>query len=149
MALFEYNDPAFAGMKADSGDDRVETFACGSDPVGFGLVLTSADRKKVAAGGTDDVVGISLHSHVISPDGYKECDAVSVMTRGHVWAKVGGLGTATNGEQVCFDETDGTVTDADSSTYPNVPNAVFRSSDIKLKDTTKIALVELHNPFAQ
>lgn len=140
-------DVGFPGMKADAGDDRVETFPVGAAGVGFGVVVgTAADGTLVAGAGTR-VRGISVHSHavrgvVVDGDtvGYAATEACSVMTRGHIWAAA--TGTVTVDGPVSFGA-DGRVSDAGTA----LPNAMFRGPAISTAYGT-IALVELHAPFA-
>jgi hypothetical protein len=138
-------DPGFAGMKADSGDDRVESFAVGIATLGFGLVVASAAAGSDVVGlpgAGSKVRGISLHSHAIPGPAYVLHDCVSVMTRGLVWAKV--TGAATKDGPVSF-QPDGTVGDAAGTL---LPNAVFRSGKVATADGD-IAVVELHAPFSE
>ena len=77
-------EPAFAGMKADSGDDRVESYATAA-ALDFGVVVTDANGA-VTAGGVG--AGITVHSHAVQGDKYPAQSCVSVMVQGNVWAKV-------------------------------------------------------------
>lgn len=143
--MFDYNDIAFCGMKADSGYDRVESFAA-SGEVGFGVIVTAdGPGVKVQAGGTGKVRGGSVHSHTVSLDGYQDKDAVSVMTRGLLWCRVKEGETVTEDGPVAYDPATGHVLDYDTDNA--VPNAVFRSSNESSK-CGDIALVEFHHPFA-
>src|SRR6187399_3121255 len=87
-----YLNPAYAGMKGDSMDDNVDTFACGVAPIGFGLVVTrtASGLLTVLAGGPAPLLaGVALHDHIIAAKGgYTQYDAVSVMNRGKVWCQV-------------------------------------------------------------
>lgn len=127
--------PAFAGMKADAGFDRVETFAA-AGALAFGVAV-SETAGKVAAGNTT-VRGVSVHSHTVTGAGYQECDAVSVMTRGLVWMR---CIDAVNGSAVKIGA-DGV---ASAATGATLKNAAFRSDAVDV-DGGKIAIVELHNP---
>lgn len=146
MATYDdYMDRAFAGMKGDSGNDRVETFAASGD-IPFGVVVTSAAGSlSASAGGSGDIRGISLHSHAVKGDAYAEGDAVSTMTRGLCWAKVDGSQAVTQDGAVYFAAADGTVSDL--ITGIALPNAVFRSGKVTVAGGD-IALVELDHPFA-
>jgi hypothetical protein len=89
MAQYDLSIPtAFAGLKADSGDDRVESYAA-SETISFG--------RAVAASGTDPVNvvdlcdstaqtfrGISLHIHN-EAGYYASTDTVAVLRQGVVW----------------------------------------------------------------
>ena len=149
-----YLQPAFAGMKGDSMDDNVDTFACGVDPFGFGLVVsrTAPHLLTVMMGGANPV-GIALHDHLIgSRLQYHQYDAVSVLTRGRAWCQVapGAEAPIDDGIYVGFDPATGMV---NSTGGTALPNAVFRSKAIAVYDitytlTTNIALVEMHYPLA-
>lgn len=144
-----YQTRAFAGMKADSGDDRVESFPVGTAGLAIGVVAgTDASGVLVAGPGTK-VRGISLHSHTITGAGYVQYDCASVMTRGLVWAKVTAAGAVTEDGPVKF-AADGTVSNAGANT---LNNAVFRSGIVAVTDpagvSSNVALVELHNPFSE
>lgn len=147
-----YMAPAFIGMKADSMDDNVDTFACGASNVNLGVAVkrTAASALTVTNGGDAALcVGIALHDHIVGFYGsYRQYDAVSVLTRGRAWVAVSsGAGVA-----------DGVIAKADASTGQfnttgvPVPNAVFRSAAIALLNvdgvtTTLGAVVELHSPW--
>lgn len=133
---------AVAGMKADAGFDRVESFAAAS-AIGFGLLIgVDANGAAVPGGGTR-LAGISLQDHT-KPGGYSQYDMVSTMTKGLVWAQVSDGGAVTNGGPVQY-AANGTVGNAAGTA---IPNAVFRSDAETLQDGTVIAKVELAAPFA-
>lgn len=141
----DYMLPAFAGMKVDSGDDRVESFPAAGD-VAVGVVCgTNASGLLVAGPGTK-VRGVSLHTATLPYDRYHyvEGDSVSTMTRGLVWARVTAAGTVTEDGPVKF-AADGTVSDGGANT---LNNAVFRSGIVTGPNGQQIARVELHNPFS-
>lgn len=133
---------AFAGMKADSGDDRVESFPVGASGLAFGVVTGTDATDVLVAGAGTKVRGISVHSHAAGVrDGkYAATECASVMTRGLVWAKA--TGTVTEDGPVSFSAA-GVVSDTGTA----LANAVFRSGKITVSGGD-IALVELHNPFA-
>lgn len=133
---------AFAGMKADAGFDRVESFPAAGN-IGFGCVCGVNASNQVVAGAGTRIAGIALHSHTIR-DQYTQYDEVSVMTRGLVWAPVVDGGAVTDGGPVQFDST-GAVGDAAGTVYPN---AVFRGDAVTRNDGVVIACVELHSPTA-
>lgn len=158
MADFEMQI-AMPGMKADSGFDRVESFAA-SEHVPFGVVVVDDGGVKVKPG-AEPARGIALHSHAVithADGGYKATDAVSTMTRGLCWARVtvnSGTTTPTNGvtkDGPVYVSDDGTVGDDEGTpALDELPNAVFRSGAETVTingKTSVIALVELHNPFA-
>lgn len=145
MIYDEMMGNAFAGMKADTRDDVVETFAA-ENAIPFGVVVTIGTKtNQVKLGGTKPV-GVALHTHTkaIGAD-YVQFDAVSVLTRGLVWCKVKGSDAVTERGAVKFDAATGEVSDAAATTFPN---AVFRSGVVQTAKYGKIALVELHSPLA-
>lgn len=92
---------AFAGMKADAGDDDVlSRLAEVAIPFGKLVILgTDKDRQCKLPGASGDVttaglqLGVSLQSHAMeqnsaSPAQYDVKDAVSVMHKGRVYVKV-------------------------------------------------------------
>lgn len=136
-------DKARAGMKADAGFDRVESFPAAGD-VRFGHVCgVNADGAVVEGAGTR-IAGVALHTHT-KIDNYAQYDDVSVLTRGLVWCVVVGGGAVTEGGAVEFDAA-GAVRDASAGTA--YPNAVFRSGAETMGDGTVLACVELHSPTA-
>lgn len=144
MTMYEnYQDVAFAGMKVDSGDDRVESFpVAGNLPIGV-VTGTDAQGRLVPGPGTK-VRGITLQSHTITAQTYVQYDCASVMTRGLVWARVTPAAAVTKDGPVKF-AADGTVSDAGANA---LPNAVFRSAKVTTSDGVEIVAVELHNPFS-
>lgn len=138
-------DIAFAGMKADAGDDRVESFPVGAATLAYGVVTgTDANGLLVAGPGTK-VRGITLHSHAVPGATYVKTECASVMARGLVWARVTTSGAVTDGGAVKF-AADGTVANAGANT---LNNAVFRSGKVSTAAFGDIALVELHSPFSE
>ena len=147
-----YMAPAFIGMKADSMDDNVDTFAASAAiNVGIAVQRTAAGAITVKAGAASAAlfVGVSLHDHVIGYTGnYRQYDAVSTLTRGRVWvavddptAIVDGAACKVTAATGAFNTT-GTIA---------ITNAVFRSGPIDLLNVdwttfTKGAVVELHYP---
>lgn len=138
--------PGFAGMKVDSGDDRVESFPVGAAGLGLGLVCgTDANGVLVPGAGTK-IRGVSLHSHfaMTGQNAYLQYDCASTMTRGLAWCRVTTGGTVTKDGPVSF-AADGTVSDAGTA----LPNAIFRSEAITITSPDQVIVaVELHNPFA-
>lgn len=145
MAMYDDQmDRAFAGMKADSGDDRVESFPVGAAGLGFGLVAGTDGTGVLVPGAGTKVRGVSVHSHAagVREGKYSATESASMMTRGLVWAVVTPAGAVTEDGPVSF-AADGTVADAGTA----LTNAVFRSGLIAVAGGN-VALVELHNPFA-
>lgn len=148
-----YMAPAFVGMKEDSMDDNVDTFAAGPSTVAIGVAV-----KRTAAGaititnGADTAlgVGVALHDHIAGyNNGYLTTQAVSVLTRGRAWVALS-VGTGVVDGAKCFaDATTGKF--STTGTEVAVTNAVFRTAAISLLNadgttTTLAAAVELHNP---
>lgn len=131
---------AFAGMKADAGFDRVESFPAGGD-VPFGVVLTADDDDIVAAGGDGRIVGLSLHTHT-RPNAYQQYDCISILTRGWAWAVVADGQDVTKGGAVQFNA-DGEVGDSAGTSYPN---ALFKGDAYTTPSGDVIVEVELHAP---
>lgn len=155
---------AFVGMKVDTMNDNVESWPADSEIL-FGCVCTFGDggvggrgTRKVSSANNPPgpIAGIALHDHVIGAfgPGYKQYDAVSVLTRGRVWAAVDESGAATvqEGEPVAFMADTGMVTVGTGGLA--YPFATFRSKAIQIPpvwpSTTLgkclIAIVELHYP---
>ncbi len=102
MAIYDDQmEIAFPGMKADSGDDRVETFPAGI-AVPFGRIVVTNPAVTTKAHATDNppaflpaaiagqrARGVALHSHTVvnTPEGYALYDCMSVMTRGLAWVE--------------------------------------------------------------
>lgn len=142
MAMYDdYLDPAFAGMKADSGFDRVESYAVAADGLTAGVIVGIDANGAAVAGKGTKAVGVVIHSHTpLIP--YKQGDCVSVMTRGLCWVKVAAGKTVAKGEAVKFDAA-GLL---DNSADDVLKNAVIR--DVKSVAGGKIACIELHAPTA-
>lgn len=145
---------AFAGMKADSMDDNVDTFACGATAIGFGLVVsrTAAGAMTVAPGLATLHVGVALHDHLIaSRGGYTQYDAVSVLTRGRAWCVLSDTTGVVDGAAVMVETTTGKVNQAGTTGFTALTNAVFRSAPASVFDmlggaAVNVAVVELHYP---
>lgn len=131
---------AFAGMKADTGNDRVETFAA-ETAIPFGTIVTVGTKPNQAKLGGTVAAGIALHSHTVVKQ-YQQYDAVSVMTRGLAWCAVKGEESVTERGAVQYDATTGLVS---NSAGTALTNAIFRSGVVSTP-FGKIALVELHAP---
>jgi len=149
-----YMAPAFVGMKEDSMDDNVDTFAAavagGQVDIGVAVQRTGATAMTIKNGASATLgVGVSLHDHVIGYlGGYPDKYPVSVLTRGRAWVRVSdGTGVV-----------DGAIAKADAvtgqfnTTGVVVTNAMFRSLAYSLLNadgvtTTLAAVVELHSPF--
>lgn len=156
-----YQAPAFVGMKEDSMDDNVDTFAAGGD-VGVGIAVkrTGASAMTVQPGAAAGLtVGVSLADQITNywgtwpqlyaapTTGYKSTMAVSVLTRGRAWVAVSSGTGVVDGAAACADPATGQF----NTTGTPVTNAVFRSQAIALYNadftsSTLAAVVELHNP---
>lgn len=158
---------AFNGMKVDSMDDNVESWPA-EGQILFGCVCNFASAgvggrgfRKVSVNNTPvgPVAGIALHDHVIGAygPGYKLYDAVSVLTRGRVWALVDTSAPAPiqEGEPVTYMPATGMVTTGAAGGALVLPNATFRSKAISIPPVWPsntlgaciIAQVELHYPM--
>lgn len=134
-------NPAFAGMKADLGDDRVETFAAAAE-IPFGAVVGLTSDGSIERGQQNGAVGIAVHSHACGTQ-YAAGDAVSVMTRGHVWALCADADRSQPYDAAKFNAQG----EIDSTASDELKGAVVR--DVKtLPNGKKIALVECHAPQA-
>lgn len=152
-----YNAPYFfaqaiPGLIADSTDVKnVDTFACGATAIGFGLVCSrnGAASMTVVPGGALPV-GISVHDHLIaSRGGYIQYDAVSVLSRGRIWAALLNTTGILDGAPVFFDAATGKVNTTGSGTA--IPKAVFRSAPASIFDllggaAVNVAIVEFNYP---
>lgn len=152
-----YQPQAFVGMKADSMDDNVDTFACDTNPINFGRVVsrTAAGSNKIQQGGSVNIVGVSVHDHIVGSRGsFQQYDAVNVLTRGRVWAEVSSATGVDDGVVCQFNAADGKFVGTGTATA--LPHAVFRSKAINVPDsnylweggtmTALAAVVELHYP---
>jgi hypothetical protein len=150
-----YMPQAFVGMKADSMFDNVDTHPCGEEPIDFGVVVgkVSADTNGIGPGAGIRVVGIAIHDHLVgSRERFHHFDAVNVLTRGRVWAKVkeGEEDNIADGDPVHFDPETGEV----GASGTPMSNAVFRSKHIVVPPVWPhatlgsglAAVVELHYP---
>ena len=82
---YDKKEIAFAGMKADSGDNRVESFATATSmPVGR-VVTGNYTDDTITLGGTG--TGITVHTW-LKDGGYSPRDCVGVMVDGVIWAEV-------------------------------------------------------------
>jgi len=96
MSQLSYNidqPEAFAGLKADAGFDRVESFLA-EGAIGFGLGLiegTDERQVKIPTSTGSTVRGISLHQQVEQTESgvaeYLDEEAVSVIRQGVVWMR--------------------------------------------------------------
>ena len=138
MAYGDKKDIGFAGMKADSGDDRVESYAA-AGAIPFGRVATANFAAgTVAIGGTG--TGITVHTHV-KPDGYKDKDNAGIMVFGNIWAEIKKGDAVTAGSKVKFEASTGLI----ASVGSDLKGAIIVAVET-LKDGSKIAHVQLNNP---
>ena len=129
---------AFAGMKSDSGDDRVESYAA-AGAIPFGRVATANYAAgTVAIGGTG--TGITVHTHV-KPNGYQDKDNAGIMVFGNIWAAIKTGETVTAGSKVKFEALTGLI----AATGADLKGAIIVAVET-LKDGSKIAQVQLNNP---
>ena len=109
MAYGDKKAIAFAGMKADSGDDRVESFATATSMAVGRVVTGNYTDDTITLGGTG--TGITVHTW-IKPSGYNPKDCVGVMVDGVVWAEVKPLENPVVGSAAKFDAASGMITGA-------------------------------------
>ena len=134
-------DKAIAGMKADAGFDRVESFPAG-EAIPFGVAVGKAADGSIKPGKADAIAGVALHTHT-RMNGYDKFDTVSVLTRGLAWVLA--TGTVTEGGAA---EITAAGVFQDANAGDAYPNAVFRSGKETMSDETELVLVELHSPLA-
>lgn len=153
MPVYNYFDPGFPGMKADSGDDRVESFPVKAPGLAFGVICGTDATGALVPGPGTKVRGGTIHSHAVrgqynATTGQREyaaTECASVMTRGLAWMRVTAAGAVTADGPVSF-AADGTVANAGANL---LANAVFRSAKVTTEDGIDIAVVEFHNPFSE
>jgi hypothetical protein len=154
-----YNAPYFfaqaiPGLIADSTMVKnVDSWACDVTNIQFGVVCSrsAAASMKVVPGGTLPV-GISVHDHLIaSRGGYTQYDAVSVLSRGRIWAKCDATLTGiVDGAPLYFVPATGAVS-ATATGNTAIPKAVFRSAPASIFDmlggaAVNVAVVEFNYP---
>ena len=138
MAYGNKKDIGFAGMKADSGDDRVESYAA-AGAIPFGRVATTNFAAgTVAIGGAG--TGITVHTYV-KPNGYQDKDNAGIMVFGNIWAAIKTGETVTAGSKVKFEASTGLI----AATGADLKGAIIVAVET-LKDGSKIAQVQLNNP---
>lgn len=138
MAYGDKKDIGFAGMKADSGDDRVESYAA-AGAIPFGRVATANYAAgTVAIGGTG--TGITVHTYV-KPNGYQVKDNAGIMVFGNIWAAIKTGDAVTAGSKVKFEASTGLI----ASIGADLKGAIIVAVET-LKDGSKIAQVQLNNP---
>ena len=138
MAYGDKKDIGFAGMKADSGDDRVESYAAvGAIPLGR-VATANYAAGTVAIGGAG--TGITVHTYV-KPNGYQDKDNAGIMVFGNIWAAIKTGETVTAGSKVKFEASTGLI----AATGADLKGAIIVAVET-LKDGSKIAQVQLNNP---
>lgn len=135
--------PCFAGMKADSGDDRVETFPAAA-AIPFGAIVGVKANGTIEKGKQTRAIGVAVHSHAVAnkEGGYVQYDAVSVMSRGLVWA----LAATADASQVYDAVKFNANGEVDSTASETLKGALVR--DVKIVNGKRIILVECHAPTA-
>lgn len=123
--------PAFAGMKADAGNDRVDSYPAASD-LAFGVIVGKKADGTVDKGKQTKALGIALHDHL---GVIKATDAVSVMTQGVAWVKVKSGVTAVEGA-VKYDANG----EIDTASTEALANASIK------KVANGLAMVEINHP---
>lgn len=139
--------PATAGMEADAMFTDTVTVPCGAAPITFGVVVARVTATGISARpiGANPLVGIARRDATIPSGTYAQFAAMSVMTRGRIWALASG--TCTKDAVAKFDAATGVFADAGAVTYPQ---AKFLTGAIDTPanggTAEKIVLVELHAP---
>ena len=109
MAYGDKKAIAFAGMKADSGDDRVESFATATSMAVGRVVTGNYTDDTITLGGTG--TGITVHTW-LKGDGYNPKECVGVMVDGVIWAEVKPSESPVVGGAAKFDAATGMITGA-------------------------------------
>lgn len=148
---------AFAGMKCDSGDDRVESFPAGI-AVPFGRIVVTDPTVTDKAGPLDNppaflpaaianarARGVALHSHAVvnSPEGYAIYDCMSVMTRGLAWVEAAAATAIVENTQLLYNAA-GQAAAAGAFAFEG---AVVRGPVVTLASGKFIVPVEFDSPL--
>lgn len=145
---------AFAGMKVDSGDDRVESFPCALE-IPFGRVVATnpantpvspVDNSPLGlpTGAYTKIRGVSLQSHVGGGNAsYLQGDCASVMTRGLVWVEAAAATAITLNSQLLYNAAGQALAAAGTA----MEGAVVRGAVVTLASGKFIVPVELHSPM--
>lgn len=158
MAIYDDQmEKAFAGMKADSGDDRVESFPAGI-AVPFGRIVVTNPLVTTKAGPLDNppaylpaaianarARGVALHSHTVvnTPEGYALYDCISVMTRGLAWVEAAAATAITENSQLQYNAAGQAVASAGVA----FERAVVRGPVLTLASGKYIVPVEFDSPM--
>lgn len=158
MAIYEDQmEVAFAGMKCDSGDDRVESFPAGI-AVPFGRIVVTDPTVTDKAGPLDNppaflpaaianarARGVALHSHAVvnSPEGYAIYDCMSVMTRGLAWVEAAAATAIVENTQLLYNAA-GQAAAAGAFAFEG---AVVRGPVVTLASGKFIVPVEFDSPL--
>lgn len=158
MAIYDdQQEIAFAGMKCDSGDDRVESFPAGG-AVPFGRIVVTDPLVDTAAHAVDNppaflpgaianakARGVALHSHTVvnTPDGYAQYDCLSVMTRGLAWVEAAAATAIVRNTQLMYNAAGQAVAAAGTA----MERAVVRGPVQALASGKFIVPVEFDSPL--
>jgi hypothetical protein len=158
MAIYDdQQEIAFAGMKCDSGDDRVESFPAGI-AIPFGRIVGTNPLVDTAAHAVDNPPaflpaaianfkprGVSIHSHAVlnTPDGYALYDCVSVMTRGLAWVEAAAATAIVRNTQLQYNAAGHAVAAAGTA----MERAVVRGPVTALASGLFIVPVEFDSPM--
>ena len=158
MAIYDDQmEIAFAGMKADSGDDRVESFPAGI-AVPFGRIVVTNPAVTTRAHATDNVPaflpaaiasqkarGVAIHSHTVVnvPEGYALYDCMSVMTKGLAWVEAAAATAIVENTQLLYNAAGQAVNTGGTA----FERAVVRGPVITLASGKFIVLVEFDSPL--
>lgn len=152
MAIYDdFFDVAFPGMKADAGDDRVESFPVKAPGLAFGVICGTDATGALVPGPGTQVRGGSIHSHAVrgqynattNQREYAALECASVMQQGLAWMRVTDAVAVTQDGPVSY-AANGTV----GNTGANLlPQGKFRSPLVTTSDGQRIALVQFDNPL--
>lgn len=133
---------SFAGMKADSRFDEVESFLANEEiAFGRGLMANASDKDlvEIADNASGVFRGVSVHIH--NEDGvYAEKDAVSTLRKGKIWVETADAVVEDSAAYIDVAGGLGKFTDASASNLAT--GGVFRSATA----AAGLALVEINIP---
>jgi hypothetical protein len=154
--------PGFPGLLYDAGVTDKISVPCGSAAVPFGCaVFADPATGHSATPVTGTFIGAAIHDHNLSGryssvaganDTYIQYDAISVLRRGRIWARITGTVVKESVVVTALTTDLSFTTTAADATHIVVPNARFLSANLSIigilaGDTANnIAILELHEP---
>lgn len=154
LSYNQYMAVAQAGMKADSMDDHIESFAAEGGSIGIGLAViagTDPVRQVALAGAAGGLFrGVTLNPGVLTQDvngvvTYPVKTIVSVMRKGKVWVPVTAavaVDSAAYYDNGSTPGLEGQFNDVNDGTTDPVPGGIFRTST----SGAGLAILELNLP---